>query len=96
MDVLIKGLALPKKGESCINLKIYSDGTVYEIGMYSGEIIPNKAKAIELPPHGRLIDADKVKEKQKHSYNEFCENVVSVFDIDHAPTVLEANDGSDN
>lgn len=35
----------------------------------------------------RLINADELKKKQKHSYNDFCENVVSVYEIDHAPTV---------
>lgn len=35
----------------------------------------------------RLIDADELKKKKKHSYKEFFENVVSVYDIDNAPTV---------
>ena len=52
----------------------------------------DKLPSIEIKePHGRLIDADEVKKKKKHSYKEFCENVVSVYDIDNAPTVLEAS-----
>ena len=35
----------------------------------------------------RLIDADALKKKKKHSHKEFFENVVSVYDIDNAPTV---------
>ena len=35
----------------------------------------------------RLIDADELKKKKKHSYKEFFENVVSVADIDNAPTI---------
>ena len=35
----------------------------------------------------RLIDADALKKKKKHSHKEFFENVVSVYDIDNAPTI---------
>lgn len=35
----------------------------------------------------RLVDADALKKKKKHSYKEFFENVVSVYDIDNAPTI---------
>lgn len=35
----------------------------------------------------RPIDADALKKKKKHSYKEFFENVVSVYDIDNAPTI---------
>lgn len=41
--------------------------------------------------HGRLIDADALKTKKKHSYNEFYENVVSVAEIDWAETIIEAD-----
>ena len=53
MDILIKGLALPKKGTT--ELTIYEDGHVlYE--QDDGQYIEmGDAKAIELPPHGRLI-----------------------------------------
>lgn len=86
-DILIKGLELPT--EERISLSIYPNGIV--VNHSTLKVEKSRTKAIELPPHGRLIDADKVKKKQKHSYNEFCENVVSVFDIDHAPTILEAS-----
>ena len=39
-------------------------------------------------PHGRLIDADALKQRKKHS-NEFAENVVSVAEIDWMPTIIE-------
>lgn len=45
-------------------------------------------------PHGRLIDADAVTEKMWQAENESCfyelDDVVSVDDIDDAPTVIEA------
>ena len=34
-----------------------------------------------------MIDANELKKKKKHSYKEFFENVVSVADIDNAPTI---------
>ena len=49
-------------------------------------------RGIPLPKgHGRLIDADALKTKKKHSYNEFYENVVSVAEIDWAETIIEAD-----
>ena len=50
----------------------------------------------EVPtPHGRLIDADKLLEKAYWDYNEATHDynnikVVSEYDIDDAPTVIEA------
>ena len=58
MDVLIKGLALPKKGT--VELTIYEDGHVlYEQddGRY---IEMGDGIAIELPPHGELIEKSNV------------------------------------
>lgn len=47
-------------------------------------------------PHGRLIDADAVTEKMWQAENESCfyelDDVVSVDDIDNAPTVIERED----
>ena len=51
-DILIKGLALPKNYP--YRLSIQSDGTVTE------HTIGAKATAIELQPHGRLVDIDRI------------------------------------
>lgn len=49
-DLLIRGMEMPKEGHLALN--IYSDGRV------ACELDYNCAKAVELPDHGRLIDAD--------------------------------------
>lgn len=55
MSILIKGIEMPKDDELlCINIK--SNGDVY----YNLDLNVNTiANAIRVPPHGRLIDADK-------------------------------------
>lgn len=55
MSILISGVSMPKDGESFI---IYSDGDVRGfLGCEPGTV----GKAVQLPPHGRLIDADELK-----------------------------------
>lgn len=93
-DILIEGLELPKKGN--IGLMLYSDGSVEICG--TGSLskplygVPVK-KAIEIPPHGRCIDADALEAKIKrlaiadYPFDALgCCGVVVT-----APTVLEAS-----
>lgn len=56
MSVLISGMNLPKRREEVFLFAVDSDGRVF--GWRSNEL-PG-CKAIELPPHGRLIDVDKI------------------------------------
>lgn len=90
-DILIKNMEMPKEG--CHHtLSIYSDGSV-EIGSR------NNYMAIELPPHGRLIDADVFfRRVQKQTIKLFGEKskeysyFLDILDmIKSAPTVLEAS-----
>ena len=56
MGVLIEGMEMPQ-GNSTINVLIYADGTVY-----TGHDNDSLYSAVSVPtPHGRLIDADKLK-----------------------------------
>ena len=69
MSILIKGMELPKplpKGARGMWIYINSNGTV---GKYSrkGQWKKMKATAIEIPPHGRLIDADALLSRIKES-----------------------------
>jgi hypothetical protein len=55
----------------------------------------NSCPLVEIPEHGRLIDADKLKEKfgGKPLVN-VHHNICSIFrEIDNAPTVIEAEEG---
>ena len=93
MSILIKGMEMPKDGELlCIN--IYPNGKVcIDMDLKCKQI----ATAVSVPPHGRLIDADALRDKwiwgdtDRLGYTE-C---VEVIDIDNAPTIIEAevNDG---
>ena len=95
MDILVNNIESFKEDNPVKALIIFANGEIEELPWCAKLIqIPTiklDTQAVALPSHGRLIDADKVKEKQKHSYNDFCENVVSVYDIDNAPTVIEAS-----
>ena len=61
-DLLIKGMELPKNG--AIKIGIDADGTLTLIGKWTGELyIPYGkyiGKVVEIPTHGRLIDADEL------------------------------------
>ena len=89
MDLLIKGLAMPKNGEV---LKLYlSDGFVG----YQDDNGLHKATVIELPTHGRLIDADALEEYYDNldaDNGEYIESASETAETIHnAPTVLEAS-----
>lgn len=86
-DILIKGIQFPKFSPHVI--EVYPDGTAiaHGKGIYG--------KAVPVPPHGRLIDADALK-----SYMEECkgENAMDIYAtgyarsfIDNAPTVIPAD-----
>lgn len=55
MSLYIPGLSLPKD-EKAIHLEIHDDGFVSQWQFGTDDEI--SSKAIEVPPHGRLVDAD--------------------------------------
>ena len=100
MDLLIKGMYMPK-GDEILRLEILPNGQVNRI---IGWAISEKrdAKAIELPPHGRLGDLDALKEevsdlrlekKLKNGATQVIElgELFGKF-IDDAPTIVEASE----
>ena len=119
MSVLIKGAKLPKSCFGC-HLFNLDDRDLWCIANHyagccrvlSKYIDENKfvnerhpdCPLIEVPPHGRLIDADEFKnyirsgyEEMKHLFNENLKAATLVTegfckDIDEAPTVIEAED----
>ena len=60
MSVLIKGLEMPK-GKAVV-VVIHPDGTAYMSEMLAGVLTKylTDCEAIEIPPHGKLFDADKL------------------------------------
>lgn len=84
MDLLIKNMEMPK-GDIPLVIIINSDGSVEEIDG-SDEINATDANAMELPPHGRLIDATELEASDAIIVGEDAWNMVH-----NAPTVLEAS-----
>ena len=85
-DILIKNMEMPTEGER-LNLTILSDGSVIEhfrneSGKWSSYRTAG-VKAIEVPTHGRLIDADIL--RMKYEYGDGRKKV------DESPTILEAS-----
>ena len=99
MAILIKGMAMPK---SCVVCPCIYDGYCQALPYnedddYFREVnykeFGNKRRddcpLIELPPHGRLIDADAlttVTEMVDGKWKTYIEE----FEIDAAPTIIEA------
>ena len=99
MSILIKGLDTPKEG--AIEIQIFHDGIVLQTGetvKYDGEdyLRPVQKEvvfeSVELPPHGRLIDADELRHKWKALKDGRWYKVIEVEDLDNAPTVIEAEE----
>lgn len=103
MSILIKGMDVPSNCDLCIfdngvNCMVYppSEDMIYDIA--DGR--PDWCPLIELPNHGRLIDADALMEicilgnKDKLNRNEYTSvsTAYKLFakDIDDAPTIIEA------
>ncbi len=75
-DILIKGMEMPTERES-FNLTIKYNGMVLDT-----ETGIQVAEAYELPPHGRLIDAD-VEETIVHCNNEENARIIAtLLDMD--------------
>lgn len=95
MSILIKGMEMPKHG---IVLNIHPDGRVSE---HFDEFQEEIATAVELPPHGRLIDAKTLEnmhftenmfDNESKLFVPFVEVASAVF---NAPTVIEAEGADD-
>ena len=95
MGVYIHGMELPK--DSYIDVRLFADGWAHtdEPPYY------NKAfEAFELPPHGRLIDADVLRKRVKTECNPYGKPTIGFDDgckvmdmIDNAHTIIEAEGG---
>lgn len=93
-DVLIRDIEIPKKGN--VGISIYADGLV-EIcgtGSLSKPIYGTPTtKAIEVPTHGRLIQAEEVKKLLQSglSLDTYEDQAYVCSLIDEIPTIIEAS-----
>ena len=105
-DILIKNMEMPKQMESPITITIFKNGSVWMNDVTFGKgKLPN-AKAVALPEHGRLIDADAFKNnvadmRMEKPLRNGAKQVIEIGGlfgriIDEAPTIVEATNGTDN
>ena len=88
MSILIKGMEMPKNCKEC---GLYIEGACYAKGYRDYRLIMDKSKPddcplVELPPHGRLIDADELVRIWKGA--KFYGNIEPI--VNARPTVIEA------
>lgn len=90
MDILIKGMEMPKDTGS-VTVTIYSDGST---GIWTEQEMISDGMAIELPSHGRLISDTDVKALLHSGLSLDTDS-----DIDHVcglidglPTIVEASE----
>lgn len=90
MSILIKGMEMPK---SFKDIRIYADGRIVSKSLYKyGEEI---ATAFPVPPHGRLVDADGMRDEWLiNGENEYVYDTNAFLEsIDNQPTVISAEHG---
>lgn len=87
MSVLIKGMKMPRHCGECGIEWCDRWKQLIIAGMSIAKTRPRDCPLIELPPHGRLIDADALMPDAQHKGKY---DVVNAYDIATAPTILEA------
>ena len=96
MSVYIPGMEMPKN--ECVGVFVYPDGRVHVWRSMSS--VRQEYKAVPVPPHGRLIDADALCEKLEKAmkikpYLEGAFNAAISFAL-IAPTIIPASGGNKN
>ena len=95
MGVYIKGMEMPKN--KAVAVVIHPDGTAYTAKMSAGvctEYLADRT-AVPVPPHGRLVDADRLlSEQMKRKYYHLPngDTAIPIIDVEHAPTIIEAEE----
>lgn len=97
MSVLIRGMEMPENCDKCrfqSELRLYCDAMPYNFCGNTDDIErPDWCPLIEIPPHGRLIDADALKTAFPTCDNHMNIKIAAVrATINHAPTVIDAED----
>lgn len=97
MSIIIKGMEMPKActARDCFaRTEVYEDGEVW-CPVANGYIGDDRTVCplVEIPPHGRLIDADAIRayideKRPGRSY----EDAWALTVIDAAPTIVQADD----
>lgn len=99
MSILIKGMDMPKEDEISKCVIIRHDGEVWNVEFdtlvnefgYVACYPSNPMRAVPVPPHGRLIDADALADVSAKRLG-----VINIGHIDNAPTVIPAEEEKDD
>ena len=94
MSVIVKNMEMP---QNCGECAFYIDGACYGKGYRDYRSIMDTAKPddcplVELPPHGRLGDLDKLNIHDISPVDGFCVMGVTEEDIELADTVIEGSE----
>lgn len=96
MSILIKGEAMPKScGECpCICLNWSFIGCAITASRTDDvDLRLPDCPLVEIPPHGRLIDADEFEDElYEHEFSNWCDKDEVSELIDSAPTVIESEE----
>lgn len=70
MSILIKDMGMPKSCEEC---RLYEDGYCFLLNntVEDSSRRHSKCPLVEIPPHGRLIDADELLEHMKKIHDKW-------------------------
>jgi len=107
MSVLIRNMEMPT---SCADCRLMADGWCYSVGLEQREKIstvkrPTWCPLIPVPPHGRLIDADALRQSMYHEafetdspmqkWDSGCWIRYKMFERmeENAPTIIPAEEG---
>ena len=93
MSILIKSMKMPIVCPACPffkrgDLKCVLTGNTFDLH----EEIDRKQDCplVEIPPHGRLIDADALEEYWKPDHNRYFDADYFIHTIESAPTIITA------
>lgn len=91
MGVYIDGMEMPQN--LGVSVTIYPDGRVIRYLGYGAK--EQLGTAVPVPPHGRLVDADALREDWlENGENEYVYDTNAFLDsLDAAPTIIPAEEG---
>lgn len=106
MSILIKGMEMPRDCPMCplshwnrldeftgcevVNGKRFAVTT--DEGYAQSNTRPSWCPLVEIPPHGRLIDADALKDKLSDKMETDKDLFMFLVTTDHMPTVIESEE----
>ena len=101
MSVLIKGMEMPEKCADCIFIDYFKGKwychTINDLLETGSNERDNRCPLVEVKtPHGRLIDADALKQELRTSNIIHHYGTQILVKIDNSKTFLEPEEGADN